>query len=64
MEKLQDVIQWHKETTEPTVIGQQVIRLESQSFSIRLPFGGFVWNRPTAVLVGQHGLTQRIIPSM
>ncbi len=60
MEKLQDFIQWHTKTTEPTVIGHQVIRLESQSFSIRSPFGGFVWNRPTAVLVGQHGLTERI----
>lgn len=60
MEKLKDFIQLNTETTEPTVIDQQVVRLESQSFSIRSPFGGFVWNRPTAVLVGQHGLTERI----
>jgi len=60
MDKLQDFIQWKTDTTEPTVIGRQVISLESQSFSIRSPFGGYVWNRPTAVLVGQHGLTERI----
>ena len=60
MEKIKDFIQWKTESTEPVVIDGQVVRLESQSFSINTPFGGYVWNRPNAVLVGQHGLTQRI----
>ena len=60
MARLQDYVQWKTETTEPTIIDKEVIRLESQSFSIQTPFGGYVWHRPTAVLVGQHGLTQRI----
>lgn len=60
MDKLQEFIQWKTETTEPAVIERQVIRLESQSLSITSPFGGFVWNRPTSVIVGQHGLTKRV----
>jgi len=27
---------------------------------VRLPFGGFVWNRPVAVLVEREGQTERI----
>ena len=32
---------------------------ESQALTIRFPFGGFVWQRPTAVLVQQGEQTQR-----
>lgn len=32
---------------------------ESQALIIRFPFGGFVWHRPTAVLVQQGEQTQR-----
>lgn len=32
---------------------------ESQALIIRFPFGGFVWQRPTAVLVQQGEQTQR-----
>jgi hypothetical protein len=32
---------------------------ESQALIIRFPFGGFVWQRPTAVLVQQGDQTQR-----
>ena len=33
---------------------------ESQALIIKFPFGGFVWQRPTAVLVRQNGHTQRL----
>jgi hypothetical protein len=33
---------------------------QSQAFSIRLPFWGFVYNRPTAVLIERGGETERI----
>lgn len=33
---------------------------ESQALIIRFPFGGFVWQRPTAVLVQQGDQTQRL----
>jgi hypothetical protein len=32
---------------------------ESQALIIKFPFGGFVWQRPTAVLLQQNGHTQR-----
>ena len=32
----------------------------AQALSIRLPFGGFVWNRPVAVLVERDGRLERI----
>lgn len=34
---------------------------QMQSLQINLPFGGFVWSRPTAVLV-QSGAQRRVIP--
>ncbi|MCP5098101.1 MAG: hypothetical protein GY943_21345 [Chloroflexi bacterium] len=60
MENLQELFRWHTYTTEPTIINKQVIQLESQALSVNLPFGGYVWNRPTAVLVGQPGNPTRI----
>jgi hypothetical protein len=33
---------------------------QSRALIVRLPNGGFVWNRPTAVLVEQHGRARRI----
>ena len=42
------------------VVGDTRITPQAQAFSLRLPFGGFVWNRPTAVLVERDDLTQRV----
>jgi hypothetical protein len=33
---------------------------QSQALIVRLPFGGLVWRRPTAVLVERAGQTSRI----
>lgn len=33
----------------------KVIRLESRALAVRFPFGGFVWNRPTAVQIEEDG---------
>jgi hypothetical protein len=33
---------------------------QSQVLIIRLPFGGLVWHRPTAILVERGGQTSRI----
>lgn len=54
MAKLQDFIRWETHTTDAAVIGGKAVQLESQSLSLRLPLGGFVWHRPTAVLVHPH----------
>jgi hypothetical protein len=36
---------------EPTTIGDVTVTLRSRTFVVRLPFGGFVWNRPIGVTV-------------
>ena len=51
---------WKPVTGEPQVIGDRVIRLQAQAISLRTPFGGFVWNRPTAVFVEKDGVTDEV----
>lgn len=53
-------VSWKPVTGEPQVVGDQVIRLQGQAISLRTPFGGFVWNRPTAVLVEKDGVTDEV----
>ncbi|MCP4424128.1 MAG: hypothetical protein GY803_06530 [Chloroflexi bacterium] len=54
------IFQWRTVNGEPTTVGHVMITLQAQALSIRLPFGGFVWNRPAAVLVEENGRTERI----
>jgi hypothetical protein len=42
---------WITTRSEPLIIGEKRIVLEARAFSLRLPFGGLVWNRPVAVRV-------------
>lgn len=53
-------IEWQTKTGEPITAGGRTITPQSQALVIRLPFGGFVWNRPTAVLVGHDNQTEQI----
>ncbi|NTU61990.1 MAG: hypothetical protein HGB05_01000 [Chloroflexi bacterium] len=60
MPQLSDFIRLENTSTEPIVIGDTRITPQAQAFSVRFPFGGLVWNRPTAVLVERDDLTQRL----
>ncbi len=60
MPRLQDFIHLENTSAEPIVVGDTRITPQAQAFSVRFPFGGFVWNRPTAVLVERDDVTQRI----
>ncbi len=60
MPQLPDFLRLENTSAEPIVVGDTRITLQAQAFSLRLPFGGFVWNRPTAVLVERDESTQRI----
>ncbi len=60
MPRLPDFIRLENTSADPIVVGDTRITPQAQAFSVRLPFGGFVWNRPTAVLVERDDLTQRI----
>jgi len=41
-------------------VGGRTIVPEAQAVALNTPFGGFVWNRPTAVLVEQDGVAERV----
>jgi hypothetical protein len=60
MPRLPDFIQIENTSADPVVVGDTRVTPQAQAFSVRFPFGGFVWNRPTAVLVERDDLTQRI----
>ena len=60
MPQFSDFIRLENTSAEPIVVGDTRITPQAQAFSIRFPFGGIAWNRPTAVLVERDDLTQRI----
>jgi hypothetical protein len=60
MPRLSDFIRLENTSAVPLVVGDTRMTPQAQAFSVRFPFGGFVWNRPTAVLVERDDLTQRI----
>lgn len=60
MGKLREMIQWQTNSGERVTLGAVSVTPQSQALIIRWPFGGWVWNRPVAVLVENDGGTQRI----
>jgi hypothetical protein len=60
MPQFSDFIRLENTFADPIVVGDTKITPQAQAFSVRFPFGGIVWNRPTAVLVERDDLTQRI----
>ena len=60
MPQLKDFISFKTTSGDPQTIGDATITPQSQALIVRFPFGGFVWNRPVAVLVDRNGQTERI----
>ena len=60
MADLSKYVNWKPVMGEPQVIGDRTIRLQAQAISLNTPFGGFLWNRPTAVLVEKEGITDEV----
>ena len=60
MADLSKYVNWKPVMGEPQVIGDRTIRLQAQAISLITPFGGFVWNRPTAVFVEKDGHTDEV----
>ena len=60
MPQLSDFIRLENTSAEPIVVGDTRLTPQAQAVSLRFPFGGFVWNRPTAVLVERDDVTRRI----
>jgi len=57
---LKDIIQYQTVSADPIVVGDTRVTPQSQALTIRLPFGGMVWNRPSAVLIERDDMTQHI----
>ena len=60
MSKLKDLVQWQTVSGEAVRVGDIALTPQSQALTIRLPKGGFVWNRPVAVLVERDGQMERV----
>jgi hypothetical protein len=57
---LKDYVQYQLETGSPTTVGEATLTPQSQVLTVRWPNGGWVWNRPVAVLVEQDGESERL----
>ncbi len=53
--QFKDLIQWQKVAGQSVVINGLTLIPQSQALIVRLPFGAFVWHRPTALLVERNG---------
>jgi hypothetical protein len=63
MAGLSEMVRWQRMEGEPTTVGELTITPESQALMVRWPGrwqGGYVWNRPVAVLVERDGQQERI----
>ena len=63
MAKLGKFVEWQTVSGSPVSMGDVTVTPRSQAFIIHWPSGGFVWNRPVAVLVerGQETELVRIL---
>ena len=59
MTKLTDFIQLKTVQGTAVTTPQHTLIPESQALVVKFPFGGFVWQRPTAVLVQTGAQTER-----
>ena len=56
MAQLKDFgVQWQTVSGDPMTVGDVSVTPQSQALVVRWPFGGFVWNRPIAVVVERDG---------
>jgi hypothetical protein len=55
-----DIVEWQTVSGEKVIVGDVTLTPQSWALTIRWPNGGFVWNRPAAVLVQRGEETERI----
>lgn len=58
--KLQEWVQLEKRTGGPVQVGELSLRPEVQVFRLRFPWGGYVLNRPTGMLVDDGKQVERV----
>lgn len=60
MEQAGEMFTWKTFSGDAVTIGDVTVTPQSQALTVRWPNGGFVWNRPAAVLVERGEDTERI----
>jgi hypothetical protein len=60
MRSAMDVFEVREVSAEPVTVHDVTVTPQARALVVRLPKGGLVWNRPTAVLVEQNGQARRI----
>lgn len=60
MPDIADVVAFENRLGQPVTVGGLTITPQSQALTVRFPYGGFVWNRPVAVIVEEEGQIKRI----
>ncbi len=60
MGQISDYLRWSTIEGQPLKAGNMVVTPISQSLIVRLPFGGFIWNRPVAIRVENEAGEERI----
>jgi hypothetical protein len=55
---LKDRFQVQTVVGQPMTVGEITVTPQSQAIIVRLPRAGFVWHRPTAIVVEQDGQKQ------
>jgi hypothetical protein len=58
--RLGRILQLQTISAAPVSAGGVTVTPQARVLTVRLPFGGFVWNRPAAVLVEHAGQIERI----
>jgi len=58
--KLREMVEWQEHVGDTLALGNVSLTPLSQALVIRTPIGGYVWNRPVAVLVERDGQEQRL----
>jgi hypothetical protein len=59
--RVKEMINWQTETGDSVAVGDVTLTPQSRALVVRWPNGGWVWNRPVAVLV-QRGEEMERIP--
>jgi hypothetical protein len=57
---MKDIVHYQLETGSPITVEETTLTPQSQVLTVRWPNGGWVWNRPVAVLVEQDGEIERL----
>jgi hypothetical protein len=58
--KLREMVEWQHHAGDTLTLGEVSLTPLSQALVLRTPVGGYVWNRPVAVLVEREGQEQRL----